>query len=173
MVKQIQAETRLLPKQTRIQVLFQGGIKNCKQIHKRILNTTPCSLRTVQCVVSKIKNGLLLTTKERSDKGESALNRIKQEIMKFISQSKYVDCQIIKKRFNLEQTRQNIRKWLLKNNIAEFDHIERLPPLSEFQKLQRVKYCRAHMEDDMAFAVFDDEMKIETYCTQKKLEVNK
>ncbi|KAL4500727.1 hypothetical protein ABPG72_019961 [Tetrahymena utriculariae] len=60
---------------------------------------------------------------------------------------------IIKKRFNLEQTK--------------------LPPLSEFQKLQRVKYCHAHMEDDMAFAVFDDEMKIEAYCTQKKLEVNK
>ncbi|KAL4500848.1 hypothetical protein ABPG72_020082 [Tetrahymena utriculariae] len=168
MVKQIQNQQRQLSKEQRIQTLFESGIKNCRSIHRRIQRSTPCSLRTVQYIVSKLKNGQTLARKERSDKGHSALNKIKKNITKFISTANYIDCSVIKKKFKIQQTRQNIRKWMIKNEIAEYDLIERLPPLSQFHKLQRVKYCQAHANDDMRFAIFDDEMKIQTHSSPNK-----
>ncbi|KAL4465570.1 hypothetical protein ABPG72_014019 [Tetrahymena utriculariae] len=168
MVKQIISKQKEICKEDRIQVLFESGIKNCASIQRRINRFTPCSLRTVQRIVSKIQNGQSLNKKQRNDSGKSSLNPIKKKITKFIENNRYVDCQIIKNKFKLEQSRQQIRNWLTKNNIAKYDSVEQKVPLSQFQKLERIKYCKAHINDDMTKAFFDDETKIQTHSFPKK-----
>ncbi|KAL4500716.1 hypothetical protein ABPG72_019950 [Tetrahymena utriculariae] len=154
MKKQDKIAISLSPKQ-RFQALFDAGITNPQTLYNRLKRKIKISKATVYNYHKIIsEGGKLFERKQRVDCGvvKSISKPEKQKIIDHIATSTQTSSTKIKKQLKLKASTATIKRFL-KDNEFEYSFVTQVPPLSQFQKNQRVVFCKLHSKDSMIDAV--------------------